>query len=505
MAAAAEQLTYNYVETPDETGRWFDAATIPGLKALRTAAHERAATTLEARMQQLRDGDYEAVPFDVDPLTTANRALQARNDYGSGSPEAVMAQESLVVDCSRLFAEAYRKNTWEYFAPLEQVYDQDLGSYVFKGYALNEMVAGGLTPIAEPEEQTYRLQEAVEEATYVGIRQLGALALGNLVVLDPVKNLGENLTVITISQCADWAIKAHDHNPQASHGGYAPEIRKLMIRGVRYSSGSDSRWQEQVGVSGRYITEDVISDALQSFGVVSGQSATDKRAVRGTQLVGIEGQGVLDIVKKLDELASKRYGKTIFMGEVVADDTVRDYEQVPQLAAIRQAELDDSSRELSDYLLQLEADRVDHWQANLIVEAFVKKQLLAKVRNNPAAAAATFDHATAAGLQLVAQLQAAGNIAAAQQVMDRVERQAPAPSYCGAGSCGLEAVDSQSVSGKALAEKLKAGDNDKIVKDKERACKSCKTKSVVYAYNDHKVNKLCQKCGAFESKTTTAR
>jgi hypothetical protein len=347
------------------------------------------------------------------------------------------------------------------------------------------------------------VHEAVEEATYVGLRQLGALALGNLVVLDPVKNLGENLTVTTISQCADWAIEAHGHNPRASHGGYAPEIRKLMIRGVRYSSEQDSRWQEQVGVSGRYITEEVVSDALQLFGLVSEQTTADKQAVRGMQLVSIEGQGVLDIVQKLDELASKRYGKTIFMGEAVTDDDMCDYEQVPQLAAARQAELDVDSRELADYLLQLESNNMDHWLANSMVGDFVKQRLLARARHNPRVAAEAFDYETAAGFQAASALRGQGNQQAAEQLEADIERRAPAPSFCGAGSCGLKEANIGGTLNEELRKKLRIEPGDKVLEDKVRVCKKCDQKTLVYAFNDRKVNTVCKnaKCGATNYST----
>ena len=80
-----------------------------------------------------------------------------------------------------------------------------------------------------------------------------------------------------------------------------------------------------------------------------------------------------------------------------------------------------------------------------------------------------------------------------------VEQSAPPASSCGAGSCGLEEVG---VIDKMLQDDLKVEAGDTILRDTVRGCRSCGEKKIVYAFNKTKVNKLCEGCGAFESKKT---
>ena len=86
-------------------------------------------------------------------------------------------------------------------------------------------------------------------------------------------------------------------------------------------------------------------------------------------------------------------------------------------------------------------------------------------------------------------------------MMQEIQEAAPGGGYCGAGSCGIEAVNENSTKGQEVKEKLNAKSGDTLVKDTERSCKSCKTiGNVYYVYNATKVNKLCDTCGATNVK-----
>jgi hypothetical protein len=112
-----------------------------------------------------------------------------------------------------------------------------------------------------------------------------------------------------------------------------------------------------------------------------------------------------------------------------------------------------------------------------------------------------FDAKTASVLQEVAALERQGRFEEAFIRMQEVEKAAPGGGFCGAGGCGLESVRIQGESGQALLDRLKAEPGDKIVKDTERACR-CGSRSIIYAYNMKRVNKLCVACWAFESKVS---
>ena len=117
--------------------------------------------------------------------------------------------------------------------------------------------------------------------------------------------------------------------------------------------------------------------------------------------------------------------------------------------------------------------------------------LLEVVRKDPSQAEGVFDKATAQGFREVARLENLGRFEEARAVQTAVEKAAPAVSYCGAGSCGLEAVKSLSQeAGKAHS----LGLGGELLHDTIRKCpnKDCKKKSVYY---DSKGNKACISCG----------
>ena len=71
-----------------------------------------------------------------------------------------------------------------------------------------------------------------------------------------------------------------------------------------------------------------------------------------------------------------------------------------------------------------------------------------------------------------------------------------------ANSCGL--ADFSSSLKERLAPHLQAEAGDTIIRDMVRRC-GCGQRSIVYAFNLQKVNKLCTSCGAFESKESVVK
>ncbi|HSX33091.1 MAG TPA: hypothetical protein VLF91_02015 [Candidatus Saccharimonadales bacterium] len=479
------------------TQEWVDADIVPELRAARLLASAQAQDILAERLALLCDGKDEDVPYAVDPLTTAARAITARTIYGPESQAAADAYQSLVVDCSRLLAEAMRKGTWELFPETKQTYDPQSGSYTFMGRDLLEMVRDGITPITYEEEQLYRAHEYVEEATFSALRRLGHLAIGNLVVLQPgvpaPAGTRPDTRIITISECADWAINAHNRGSKVGYGGYVPEIQKLMIRGIRYGE-DDSRYQEQLGLPGTYITHDVVVQALQVLGLSGQEERPSKKEVRGKQFITASGQDVLYIAALLDELASEASGQLIFMGEAVPANHPRDYGTIRAEAEARQAVLETTAYQLADFLLKLEDSGSDHWAALGIVEQQVKKMVFSIVRTNPAAAQVAFDVPTAERLTAAWEARVRGDQAAAERLEHEAEQNAPAVAYCGAGSCGL--VEAEGPMANDMKAKLNFKSGDSMLRDKERSCIKCGKKGgVFYVFNATKVNKGCT-CGA---------
>lgn len=458
---------------------------IPEAAAIRRAERQAAEAVLEGRRQGQQAG-IEAMAPPVDALSTAHAVLRSGSEA-----ERQERYQGLLLDCQRLVAEWYRKKKPEYFPPVRHYFDAESEEFFSHGLSVRQMTYNALLPIAgNREEEARRVNERVEDATPQILRKLGHIAVGSQVIR-------------TISECTDKAIQDYEHdmaNGAAHRGydGYVPEIQKLMIRDIRLQDDTDDRFEEQVGVPGTYITHDIIRLALQRRG--ANVTSMDKTELHGSQFLAKDD--LLGFVALLDEVASEQWCTDIFMGEEVPAGHGKDYDTFRQEALRRQEGLKGQAGTVAAFVLDLARDGTDRRQALTLVEDFVKKLLLDMAKQDTSVAEQMFDKRTAAGLQEVSYLESIGQYDAAFAKMQAVERTAPGGGYCGAGSCGLEKVNTASSGGKELAKALKAGQGDQIVKDKVRSCK-CGSKSVVYAYNAKKVNKYCQNCKAFESKAGT--
>jgi hypothetical protein len=471
MAEAAELLTQTTLPEQLVEASYMPVDAIPELAAARLIGRREAYEVIEQNRQLLRDGNFEAVSIPVDALGTARRVAINRQLYGETSPEAAESFRGLELDSERLLAEGARKNTYEYFKPLRQVRNDKTGDYMSHGQSILIMTEKALTPVAEPEELDRRINEYIEEVTY---KTIGGLALS------------EAVTVRTISECTDWAIKSLELNPKNSHGGYVPEIEKFMIRDVKFDSITRDRYEEQMGLSGKYITHEVITETLKRRGLKGDMSSKTK--LQGTQM--LVDDGLIEFVADLDRVASELHGQEIYLGEVLAAEQIRDYSRVCQEAEIRQHKLAPKPKELAEFIMGLELANTDEWLALGLVEARVKTILFDMVRVDHSLAAIVFDKATERGLQEVAYLQSIGQNSEAQSLLSKVENQAPAPGYCGAGSCGLESIGLGSDEAKKMKEL--GLDSQGALKDTERSC-PCGQKKVVYDLKSGK--KGCLACG----------
>jgi hypothetical protein len=478
MAAAAELIQFEQSYATELGLQLVDADTIPELQFSRLRAAREAASVMEQNRQYLRQGGEYLGPIPVDAIGTARRVVETGRAYSKDSNEYHEAFAGLLLDSSRLFAEAARKNTWEFFPESAQQFDDESGGYFSHGVAMLEILAAGLSPMAEPEDRDRRINEFVEEKTYHAVPQIKTI--GRL-------GMQGTVSLQTISECPDFAIEAFESNSSLPYGGYVPQIKKLMVRGVRFS-GENERHEATVGVSGRYITHEVILSVLQEAGGVKEEAQLTKTQLHSKQFIDLQGGNVLDTVARLDERASIVSGLPIFMGEVLPADNKKDYAGIAAQAEARRESLAQKSYELAEYLIQLEENKTDRWAAEKIVERFVENVLFPLAKADITQAEIIFDKATADGLREVAVLHSQGDYAQANARELEVRQNAPTISYCGAGSCGLEAVAMTSTSAKKAKE---LGLKGELLHDIERACPDCKTLNVYY---DMKGGKACVFC-----------
>ena len=480
MAELAELQTF-------ETYKFVDDITEVAIA--RQNERSAAEQLLESRRNEFQTtGTLEYLP--VDALSTADRVIEARWKHGEESAEYIERFDGLVLDCQRLVGEWYRKKKSEYFPPVRHVFDTSTEEFFSHGLSIRQMTDNALTPMSDsPEDEARRINERVEEATPHLLRKLGHIAIGTE-------------SIRTISECTDKAVSDYQEDVEngAAHrgyNGYVPEIEKVMIRDIWLDADSNDRFEEQIGLPGTYITHFVIQKALERRG--SGAASMDKTELHGSQL--IVQDDLMQFVELLDTVASEEYCVPVFMGEAVSNDHTKSYETFKEEALARQESLKDLALTTANFVLDLAEDRFDRRKAPAHVESFVKKLLLDVAKKDTVVAEQMFDVKTAVGLQEVARLESLGNYNQAFTLMEEIEKNAPGGGFCGAGSCGLESVNTVGDTGKELLKNLKAEDKDTIVKDTERACK-CGKKEIVYAYNKKKVNKYCQSCGSFETKVT---
>lgn len=503
------------LENPKAYPRLFNAEAISELAARRVIARETADAIYEKRMQHLREGEYDVVPQSVDPLSTAARVVQAERLHGRGSAEYQAWYCNLLVDSSRLLEEAGSKGTAAYFLPLRQEYNAAADGYEFEGRILQDMVADGITPIAEPEENSYRIGEYVEEAISPVVRMLGRTMLLDTTVQPAVMQKAERpaalettpeqceMSVHTIAECANWALDLYDrvkHDPEAlakaDFQGYVPENDKIMIRTTRYYSRFDVRYLEQVAVPG--YPPEVILEFNYRTGVLERGQTPDKITRRATQIIDPEGLGALDIMRVLDDIAGELTGKIFFKGQEVGPDHPKDYAVIPAEALAHQQKFEADKYILADYLIELENKGTDHFAANAVVADFVQDLLLEKVKADPEQAEVIFDKRTANNIKIYAAHREAGNDTAAEDLWRIIKAQAPKVEFCTGGSCGLAALSGGSAAGIKAKELLGISGDSELVRDTERACPECHEYEVVYDVNTG--SKACLNCHKTEIK-----
>lgn len=461
---------------------------IPEVAFARQQERDAAEQLLSERRHQYEvTGEVDYQP--VDALSTAAHVLALEREYGEKSWQCQQARSGLVLDCQRLVGEWYRKKKPEYFPPTRHVFDAEKEEFFSHGLSVRQMTENALTPFANNEEEEQRrINERVEDATPQIMRSLGKIALGEQVVR-------------TVSECTDKAINDYAEDqangrPHAGYNGYVPEIQKLMIRDIRLDTTSEDRFEEQIALPGIYITHEIIQMTLAERGLDAAQTM-GKTELHGSQIIA--NDDIVDFVKELDAVASEQWCTNIFMGEEVPDGYQKNYDNFREEALQRQEKLKGYAETVALFVLDLAEQDFDRQKAPAHVEDFVKDILLGIAAKDETVAEQMFDEKTAALLKKATCYEKQGRFAEAQLALEAARETAPGGGFCGAGSCGLEGVVANSKEDTELRKKLGADSSDTVVKDKERACR-CGKKSIVYAYNKSKVTKLCESCGAFESK-----
>ncbi|MDB5183127.1 MAG: hypothetical protein JWO47_911 [Candidatus Saccharibacteria bacterium] len=458
----------------------------PWLRGVRQEALKEGKELHASRHKDLIDGKFDSMVLDVDALGTAEKIDKIRKIHGEDSEEYKEGRRGLVLDCARKWAEAFRINKWEYFEEIVQHYVAELDKVFANGLPVDDMLKNGISPVAVPEELRLRLNDLVSFAT------------SKELLRTPSK---EPIATIRITPCPEWAHESLKNNPKSAHGGNAPQIDKFMLHFDTIDTENSNLYHEQLGVSGDYITPEVMQEVLTDIGAIKHRPPMSRAEIHAVIAV-LQGENlpnITDFMDLLDKKASEKSGKNIFLGEVVTEDHPKDYQIIYTEAEMRRLQQADLAEELACYVENLQAKGVDHAIATQMVEKYMQDRLLDIVEKNPSLAETIFDKPTAKRFHKAQELKAQGRTDEAAQMIDYARMNAPDVGSCGGGSCGLEL--GANLSPQVLS-KLQAEAGDTVLIDTERPCNSCGNKTVVYAFNASKVNKYCTSCDAFESTQT---
>lgn len=470
MAVAAET---SYSPPHTVTDPYLTVDSLPAIGAARDQLRAYAWDLLHSRRTGAPEDNSQPL-LSVDALTTAEAYLKSKAAFGPADPRTQELQAGLELDYSRYVSEWFRKLRPEYFLTLHHRYDAATDDHYAHGLSTRRLNENALTPtLTEPEEEGRRVNEYVENATPALVHRLGGTAL-------------RGAGIRTISECPDSAIAAFAldqkrGNPHQGYRGYVPEIEKLIIRDWHVDPTTGDRDQEQVALPGIYFTHEIILQAIAEQGLELG--TPDKTKLQGTQLVVRDD--LIDFVRLLDTVASREWCTNLFRGEVVAANHPKPYDRFRSEASQRQLALKEPIAAVTAFVLDLAEQGVDHEKATALVEQYVKRLLLTMARRDTGLAEQMFNKETAAGLERVRQLEAAGRHDEARQLYEEVIDNAPGGGACGPGSCGLIGVDPNSPAGMRART---MGLDGELVQDTERPCPKCKELTVLY---DLKGNKAC--------------
>jgi ribosomal protein S27E len=464
----------------------FNADSSPWLRNIRLVSRHKGEALHASRREQVFEGNFEDIPLDVDAMGTAEKVAKIRDEYGEDSPQYKEVKPGLTRDYARKVAEAIRNGAWEKFGRTVQEYVPDDDELYADGLPVGDMINNGITPVAIAEELDLRINDKV---TYDTTKHI-------------IKTPEMPPTVtLYIKPCPNYAHESLKKNPKSAHGGYSPAIDKLMINLDSFNTETQEVYHDQLGVSGKYITPEVMQEVLFDLGIIKTLEPMSRTEIHATLgiLQGADLPSIDVIIGLLDKKASEKSGKNIFIGDVVPEDHPKDYQIIyteSEMRRLQQVELTDK---VVEYVEKLQEDGVDHAIATQLVEKYIQDAMLNIVEADPSQAEIIFDKPTAERFHRAQELKAQGRTDEAAEMIAYARKNAPAAGSCGAGSCGLEL--GANLSPQVLS-KLQVEAGDTVLIDTERPCNSCGNKTVVYAFNTSKVNKYCTSCDAFESTQT---
>ena len=420
-----------------------------------------------------------STPLPINVLSVSDRIVLEEN----GAVNNFSLREALFLDSLRLVAEVRNKLSPRYFSSNFQYYDPEKKDLFSNSRSLTEISENGLSSFCEPEEQQIRVLDYVDN-------------MMNIELVEKCRQDNSNITLLRVKECPDYVIdkyqKSKDEND--TYNGYVPQIKKFVLQRDRISS--EGVISDHFALPGTLIDTEVISEALNKL---SGQdsyqelSALELRAK--SFVISSDEESFIEFVKLLDDLASKKHNQNIFMGEVVPEESDKDYSQFINRCQEQDQENIALANNVSDFLLSESRQKNDPIISEVRLNKYLSKKTFELFKHDTIQIARIFGVQVATNLEAINhQFQTTKNKATFDGAMKVLADSLPPVLFCGAGSCGLIGIASGSNLDKTLS---KLGLKGEKLGDTIRKCPNCGKKTVYY---DAFANKACTHCGITEIK-----
>jgi hypothetical protein len=369
------------------------------------------------------------------------------------------------------FGEAMQALTWDLPEPRCYLQSAD-GTLHDGGYEIGSMFYNALSPLNGEVELERRIYEA---ANFRAIEQAGR-----------IEELAKNAAFVEISM----------RNTERGASGYVEEIDKLQIRYSKFVDTPRGRElvMQPMYLDGRLFDEHFMNGFLESLGVSTQGGKLDRTEILSKPIMVDASQirDVVDFVAIMDEAASEWHGKDIFVGEVVEQNTAKNYSGLAAISKQRYAMIEDAVTHIDAEALKMARQGAEPAEASVMLDALQKRVALQICRTNPGVASIAFDSTTEQLLMQANVLEAEGRQSEADSMFDLAVEVAPDLRGCGAACSIREANLDERV--KAMRSGLKEYDlSGKFYFDGEANCPACGRKGILRGGNGAVcANKQCQ-------------
>lgn len=456
-----ETLKRNELE--NKQAIFFDVSNDPEIFNIQQDAMSKAVSIMGLYRIMSEASSSSETPLPIDVMSSTREYFETVEDYGYESHEAEIASNLQRMDVERLVDEILTAKTFNLREPIFQEYDYLKKDYTTLGKSHKEMVKRGLSPYCNHEEKIIRQIEYVEEEISSFVQE---------------EFERKKLNLINIKECPDWAIDAYERG-ESNTGGYVPSENKFVIQSFKYVEGG--RIYQQATVPGKLISHEDILEVLSTLSEkeVAGSKLEIRKKYFGSKF------DINTIVEMLDKRASERLGINVYLGEMVENGAFKEYTSLDAITG------DDKKRNqivesVISKLNQMQEDKINPIIAGERLDTFISDLILNEYIDDDRVIEHTFGLETAIKASNLKE-----QFASKQTVINKLSIELPKVEYCGAGSCGIQRVDSSTPAVSRASSRGLIGDIGFFA---EGTCKKCQKPGFYVSDN----GKYCDDCGSID-------